>query len=229
MDLLWITLTSWTTFLSPQHLLCPSPGCPFIIKNSCLSPQFHTWEHSDNQCHQSLEHWGTEQWAREARACPLSRSQPSLQSQTHTALEQLCPGLPWALAQFLAIREIKTQPEIHPSVGEEGFMGLWSCYPLPTSSFECTFPKCQGGWQSWRIRGRGGVSCQKKKGEQKIWERIHDGKEYEEGRNKEVPRISQRHREVQQKTLLQLLPFRQVKMGNLLLQHMVLNCLLSKL
>lgn len=51
------------------------------------------------------------------------------------------------------------------------------CYPLPTSPFEGASPKCQGGWQSWRIGGRGDVFCQKNKGEEKIWEWVRDGKE----------------------------------------------------
>lgn len=176
MDLFWSTLTSWTAFLSPQHLLCPSPGCPFIIKSSRFSPQFHTWGHSGNQSHQSLEHWRhyLEDW-RDFQNSELQNEQslsfvqvPAIPAIPDTHLEQLCPEFPWAPVESLALRKIKPSLK-HLPVWERRICGAVEgsqprrCYPLPTSPFEAVFPKCQGGWQSWRIRGRGGVSCQKKR------------------------------------------------------------------
>lgn len=180
MGLLWITLTSWTTFLSPQHLLCPSPGCPFIIKNSCFSPQFHTWEHSDNQRHPSLEHWG--RWLKD---WTMSRGGQSLSFVQVPAIPAIpdthrpwAAALPWiSLGSCLVPdpQEDKNPAWNTSQRGRGGFYGAVegsqprSCYPLPTSLFEGAFPKCQGGWQSWRIWGRGGVCCHKK-GENRKYE-----------------------------------------------------------
>lgn len=160
MDLLWITLTSWATFLYPQHLLCLTLDVLSLLKIHVSSfPYMGTQWQSVPPVFGDIG-WGTEQWAEKAKVCPLSRSQPCLKSQTQPLSSSALDFLGSCLAP--GSQEDKNPAWNNPSVGEEDLVG---CGGKPAqellSPTHLSIGGCLSQMTGW-IRGRGGVSCQKK-------------------------------------------------------------------
>lgn len=144
MDLLWITLTSWATFLYPQHLLCLTLDVLSLLKIHVSSfPYMGTQWQSVPPVFGGIG-WGTEQWAEEAKVCPLSRSQPSLKSQTQPLSSSALDFLGSCLAP--GSQEDKNPAWNTSQCGRGGFRGVWretspgAVIPYPPLHWRVPFP-----------------------------------------------------------------------------------------